>query len=70
MVQHIGLQLEDENGDVVAAARDAGLLTVPAGANVVRVLPPLNISDEDLAEGVARLDAAMQAVKAKAGAAA
>ena len=58
------------NGDVVAAARDAGLLTVPAGANVVRVLPPLNISDEDLAEGVARLDAAMQAIIAKAGAAA
>jgi hypothetical protein len=28
------------------------------------VLPPLNIADEDLAEGVARLDATCRAVKA------
>lgn len=51
------------NGDFVAAGRANGLLTVPAGDNVVRVLPPLNITDEDLAEGVARLDAACRAVK-------
>jgi acetylornithine/N-succinyldiaminopimelate aminotransferase len=39
---------------------------VPAGDNVVRVLPPLNTPDEDLAEGVARLDATCRALKAKA----
>jgi len=64
----LGLRLHEGtvNGDFVAAARAEGLLTVPAGANVVRVLPPLNIADEDLAEGVARLDATCRAMKARA----
>jgi acetylornithine/N-succinyldiaminopimelate aminotransferase len=63
----LGLRLHEGtvNGDFVAAARAEGLLTVPAGANVVRVLPPLNILDEDLAEGVARLDATCRAMKAE-----
>ena len=64
----LGLRLHEGvvNGDFVATGRENGLLTVPAGANVVRLLPPLNITDEDLAEGVARLDATCQAVRAKA----
>ena len=68
----LGLRLHEGtvNGDFVAAARAEGLLTVPAGANVVRVLPPLNIADEDLAEGVARLDATCRAVKTAGGKAA
>jgi acetylornithine/N-succinyldiaminopimelate aminotransferase len=62
----LGLRLHEGtvNGDFVAAARAEGLLTVPAGDNVVRVLPPLNTPDEDLAEGVARLDATCRAMKA------
>jgi acetylornithine/N-succinyldiaminopimelate aminotransferase len=62
----LGIRLHEGtvNGDFVAAGRGNGLLTVPAGANVVRVLPPLNISDADLSEGVARLDATSLAVKA------
>ena len=44
-----------------SAARDEGLLTVPAADNTVRLLPPLNLSDEDIAEGVRRLDAALTA---------
>ena len=68
----LGLRLHEGtvNSDFVAAARAEGLLTVPAGANVVRVLPPLNIADEDLAEGVARLDATCRAMKAAGGKAA
>ncbi len=64
----LGLRLHEGtvNGDFIVAARAEGLLTVPAAANVVRVLPPLNIADEDLAEGVARLDATCRAVKARA----
>ena len=64
----LGLRLHEGtvNGDFIVAARAQGLLTVPAAANVVRVLPPLNIADEDLAEGVARLDATCRAVKARA----
>jgi acetylornithine/N-succinyldiaminopimelate aminotransferase len=63
----LGLRLHEGtvNTDFVAAARDQGLLTVPAGENVVRILPPLNITDEDLAAGVARLDATCRAVKSR-----
>jgi len=66
----LGLRLQDavKNGDFVAAGRAGGVLTVPAGENVVRILPPLNISDEDLAEGVRRLENACQSVKAGAAA--
>jgi acetylornithine/N-succinyldiaminopimelate aminotransferase len=62
----LGLRLHEGtvSADFVAAARAEGLLTVPAGDNVVRVLPPLNTPDEDLAEGVARLDATCRALKA------
>lgn len=38
---------------VVDAAREAGLLTVPAGEKVVRWLPPLNVSDEEVDEALA-----------------
>lgn len=47
-----GLQLDGEAGPVVARARDAGLLVVPAGPDVVRFLPPLTVSSEELARGV------------------
>ncbi|WP_234455285.1 aspartate aminotransferase family protein [Thermohalobaculum xanthum] len=50
-------------GDVVQAGRAAHLLTVPGGDNVVRILPPLNTPDEDLAEGVRRLGVALAAVR-------
>ena len=64
----LGLRLHEGvvNGEFIAAGRENGLLTVPAAANVVRILPPLNIADEDLAEGVARLDTTCRAVRAKA----
>jgi acetylornithine/N-succinyldiaminopimelate aminotransferase len=66
----LGLRLQEDvvNGDFVAKGRENGLLTVPAGANVVRILPPLNIADEDLTEGVARLDATCRSVRAGAAA--
>ncbi|HSF93682.1 MAG TPA: aspartate aminotransferase family protein [Thermohalobaculum sp.] len=66
LMQGIKLREGTVNGDFVAAGRAQGILTVPAGENVVRILPPLNISDEDLAEGIARLDATCRAVKAAA----
>ncbi len=54
----VGLKCKVAPMDVVNAAYAQDLLTVPAADNVVRLLPPLNISDEDIAEAVARLDAA------------
>ena len=46
-----GVRLADAlpAGDVVAAMREEHLLTVPAGENTVRFLPPLVISEEEIA---------------------
>jgi acetylornithine/N-succinyldiaminopimelate aminotransferase len=60
----IGLKLKIPPQDFAAFARDRHLLTIPAGDNVVRILPPLVISDEELAEGVHRLDAACRDAEA------
>lgn len=50
-------------GDLVAAAMNEGLLLVPAGANVVRFVPPLIISEDEIKMALERFEAA---VKAKA----
>ncbi|MGY6537026.1 MAG: acetylornithine transaminase [Pararhodobacter sp.] len=60
----LGLKCRRPNLDVTAAARDAGLLVVPAADNVIRLLPALNIPDDDLAEAVTRLDRAAAALEA------
>ena len=54
----LGLKCKRAPTDLVAAAYNQALLTVPAADNVLRLLPALNISEADLAEAVQRLDAA------------
>ena len=54
----MGLKCKVPNMDVVNVAYGQELLTVPAGDNVVRLLPPLTISDTEITEAVARLDRA------------
>lgn len=44
--------------DLVAAGYAEHLLTVPAADNTLRILPPLTISDDEIAEATARLDRA------------
>ncbi|KZM51454.1 aspartate aminotransferase family protein [Labrenzia sp. OB1] len=61
----LGLKCAVPVGDYVAAARDAGLLAVPAGDNVVRIMPPLNMSEDEIAIAVERLDKAACAIEAK-----
>jgi acetylornithine/N-succinyldiaminopimelate aminotransferase len=51
----LGLKCKVENGKVNAALRNQHLLAVPAGDNVVRLLPPLTVSDEEIREGLARI---------------
>lgn len=58
----LGLRCKALNADVVTAGYDAGVLTVPAADNVVRLLPPLTISDEEIAEAITRLQSAAAAV--------
>lgn len=52
----------DDAARLVAAARDAGVLVVAAKHNVVRLLPPLVLSDSECGEGLRRLHAALTAV--------
>ena len=60
----LGLKCSASNTDVVNAGYDAGVLTVPAAENVVRLLPPLNILDEDIIIGLEKLEKASQIVRA------
>ena len=57
----LGCKVTATNGVVVGACRDAGLLTVPAGENVVRFLPPLIITDAEIGEVVAAFEKALVA---------
>jgi predicted acetylornithine/succinylornithine family transaminase len=50
-----GIELSDPAGPVVARARESGLLTVPAGTHVVRLLPPLTVSVAEIERAVAIL---------------
>jgi acetylornithine/N-succinyldiaminopimelate aminotransferase len=64
----IGLRAVVPAGELVDAMRDEKVITVAAGDNVVRLLPPLIISEQEVAEGIARLDrACAKLAKAHAG---
>ena len=58
----LGLKCKVANADVVASGYDHDLITVPAADNVIRLLPPLTISDDEIAEAVTRLDAIARAL--------
>jgi acetylornithine/N-succinyldiaminopimelate aminotransferase len=54
----IGLRMTIPNGEVVDALRAEKLLTVAAGDNVVRLLPPLIVSEAEIADAIERIDRA------------
>jgi len=58
----LGLKCRPAPGEVVAAGHAAGVLTVAASDNVLRLLPALNIPDADIAEALGRLDQAASAL--------
>jgi acetylornithine/N-succinyldiaminopimelate aminotransferase len=55
-----GIKVKPPYGDVVNACSAEKLLTVGAGDNVVRLLPPLNITETEITEGTRRLAAALR----------
>ncbi len=59
----LGLKCKAPVADVVKAGYDALVITVPAADNVARLLPPLNITEEEISEAITRLDAAATAVE-------
>jgi acetylornithine/N-succinyldiaminopimelate aminotransferase len=60
----VGLRAVVPAGELVDALRAENVLAVGAGDNVVRLLPPLIVSEQEIAEGVARLDRACAKVTA------
>ena len=59
----LGLRCRASNNEVVNAGYDVGILTVPAAENVVRLLPALNIYDDDINEAFSCLERAAQIVQ-------
>jgi acetylornithine/N-succinyldiaminopimelate aminotransferase len=59
----VGIRCVKPVGDVVAAMRDAGLLSAAAGENVFRLLPPLNVSEGEIDQAIDRFDAALTALQ-------
>ena len=57
----LGLRMKSDSRAFVAHLREHGLLTVAAGDNVVRVLPPLIVEEAHIAEFVEKLSAAARA---------
>ena len=62
----MGIKCKVPNTELQAAAMDEHLLTIGAGDNVVRLLPPLVVADSDIDDAIGRLDRACAAIEAKA----
>jgi acetylornithine/N-succinyldiaminopimelate aminotransferase len=54
----LGVETVGPVAEFAAAARAEKLIVIPASDNVARLLPPLVITDDDVAEGLRRLGAA------------
>jgi acetylornithine/N-succinyldiaminopimelate aminotransferase len=67
----LGLKMKVANTDFIDAARGLGLIVLPAGDNVVRLLPPLTLTEGEAREGIdllGRTAAALEAPHQKAAA--
>jgi acetylornithine/N-succinyldiaminopimelate aminotransferase len=60
----IGLHCLPPNKEVLAALREAGLLTIAASDNVIRLLPPLIATEADIDEAMARMETGLTAFAA------
>jgi acetylornithine/N-succinyldiaminopimelate aminotransferase len=59
----IGLKCEIPNSEVIDAFRAEKLLAVGAGDNVARLVPPLIVTEAEVAEAIARVDRACTAIE-------
>jgi acetylornithine/N-succinyldiaminopimelate aminotransferase len=62
----VGLRTLVPVGALIDALRAEKMIAVPSGDNVVRLLPPLIVSEQEIAEGIARLDRACARLKQEA----
>ncbi|KAI9804650.1 MAG: acetylornithine aminotransferase [Piccolia ochrophora] len=58
----LGLQLTQDPGPVVTAARERGVLVITCGTNTLRFVPPLVLSAEQVDAGMAVVEEAMEVV--------
>ena len=58
----VGIRCKAANSALQQAMREEKLLGVPAGENVVRLLPPLNVTDEEIRDALERVGRAMRAL--------
>ena len=52
----VGLRCHTDSAKLIDALRGNGLLTVSAGDNVIRLLPPLIVGEKEVDEGLAIID--------------
>jgi acetylornithine/N-succinyldiaminopimelate aminotransferase len=57
----LGVKLSDkiENTEMVKKLIELGLLVIPAGENVIRIMPPLLITSQHVKEAVSKIEAAI-----------
>jgi acetylornithine/N-succinyldiaminopimelate aminotransferase len=62
----LGIKAAVPSSELLLAMRSEHILGVPAGDNVIRLLPPLTITAEEAREGLKRIEQAAEALSAKA----
>ncbi|MBY3070205.1 aspartate aminotransferase family protein [Rhizobium laguerreae] len=60
----LGIKAAVPSAELLQAIRAAHLLGVPAGDNVIRLLPPLVVTAEEAREGLARVERAAERIRA------
>ena len=59
----LGIKAKIPSADMLKAIRAEKLLAVPAGDNVIRLLPPLTVTADEAREGMARIERALVALQ-------
>ncbi|APO73400.1 acetylornithine aminotransferase [Rhizobium etli 8C-3] len=60
----LGIKAAVPSSELLQAIRAAHLLAIPAGENVIRLLPPLVVTAEEAREGLARVERAAESIRA------
>lgn len=55
----LGIECDGPVADIITELQTLGLLVLPAGPNVIRLLPPLTVTKDEIAEAVSKLKQAI-----------
>ncbi len=61
----VGIECKVEIADLLYACRKQGLLVLPAGPNVIRLLPPFVVTDEQISQAVSVLASVLKSADEK-----